>query len=191
MKTRFSGVMVLVFIGFITSAAQAQNGPIDKKSFTLGGSISILSKSGDLYGDEVQTTISFEPGFAYFIMRGLAVGADLMYQRESSGNSSSTIVGIMPKVAYFFDAGNKFYPYLGAAFGYAAETSSWSGPYSSSSTSTGFLFLGAGGVAYMLKPNLAIFVELNYQILSMTPEHGDTESGGTLAFRIGLTAFIY
>jgi hypothetical protein len=192
MKAHFSGVIVLVFIGFITSAAQAQNSPIDKKSINVGGLFSISSMSGDLYGDVTQTQISFTPSFRYFIIRGLAVGGDLVFERNSSGDSSSTVVGIGPAITFAFDVkSDKFYPVVGAGFGYANEISSWGGYWSGSSSSNGFQIRFGGGVLYMLKRNLAITAGLDYYIQSLTPENGDSQSGGVLAFSVGLAGFIY
>jgi len=184
-KTKLFLVVVLL-IG-LASMVSAQKRPIDKKSMNLGGAFTLTTASGELYGDNSVTNISLVPSFRYFVANGLAVGVDLLFQSESSGDNTESTFGIGPVIAYFFDVkSDKVYPYVGVGIGYASISQSWSN-YST----TGFQFRFGGGAAFMLKPNLALFAEAMYAIESLAYGDYDAEGGGRLMFTVGLAAFIY
>ena len=184
-KTKLFLVVVMV-IGLV-SAAAAQKRPIDKGSFNIGGSFSLSIGSGELYGEDTITNISLIPSFRYFVLNGLAVGVDLLLQRNSNGDDSDTTFGIGPAVAYFFRVGSdKIYPYVGTGFTYGSNSQSWS-TYST----TGFRIRFGGGVAIMLKPNVALLAEAMYAIESMSYGSYPSESGGYFTFNVGVAVFIY
>jgi len=184
-KLRF--FLVVFMVAGLVSMASAQKQPIDKGSFNIGGSFSLSTASGDLYGDESVTSIAFLPGVRYFVINNLAVGVDLMVQSESYGEDSDTTFGIGPVVAYFFRIkSDKIYPYIGAGFAYASNSQS-----GHTYSTTGFQIRFGGGAAIMVKPNLAVIAELIYAIESMSYGSWPSESGGRLMFSVGLGAFIY
>ncbi|MGB8951193.1 MAG: outer membrane beta-barrel protein [Candidatus Aminicenantales bacterium] len=186
-KAILAVVSSLFLLTLLTTTASAQTSPIDKGSINIGGMLSFQSYSGDLYGDGMSTTLLM-PGFRYFIMRGLAVGADLMLIRQSGDDWSDTTTGIGPTVAYFFNTkSDQFYPYVGLRLQYYCLSSSWN---SHSDSMTGFDFGFGGGLAYMLKRNVAVTAEVGYHIQSLSYE-GESESGSVLSFMVGLAVFLY
>jgi hypothetical protein len=175
-----------MMIGLVSTAA-AQKGPIDRGSFNIGGSFSLSFGSGGLYGNDTISNISLIPSFRYFVFNGLAVGVDLLLQRNSNGDSWDTTFGIGPAVAYFFRVGSdKIYPYVGTGFTYGSNSKSWS-TYST----TGFRIRFGGGAAIMLKPNVALIAEAMYAIESMSYGNDPSESGGFFTFSVGVAVFLY
>jgi hypothetical protein len=174
------------------SFAQATKRPLDKGTFNVGGSISFSSSSGDFYGDDAISTFALAPSARYFIIDGLAVGVDLLLNTESEGNYTDTTIGIGPVVAYMFDVNSPtLYPYVGAGVAIGSNKHSRSGAYSYENTTSAFIFKFAGGVAFMVKPNLAVLAELGYSVESYKGEDWDkSEGGGTFSFSVGLSAFI-
>ncbi len=187
MRKRMLVLYLAVLLVGGLSFAQVQQRPLDKGTFNVGGAISFTSSSGEFYGDDAISSFSLMPAVRYFVIDGLAVGLDLLLQTNSAGEYTDTTFGIGPTVAYMFDVNSPtFYPYVGAGVVYGSNKQSWD-RYST----TGFIFKFAGGVAFMLNPNLAVLAELGYAIESYKYGEWDAESGGTFSLSIGLSAFIH
>ncbi|MCX6566329.1 MAG: outer membrane beta-barrel protein [Candidatus Aminicenantes bacterium] len=179
--------LTILLVGSM-SFAQAKKRPIDKGSFNVAGAVSFSSSSGEFYGDEAISSFSLMPSARYFVIDGLAVGLDLLLQTDSDGNDTETTFGLGPAVAYMFDVNSpSIYPYVGVGVAFGSHSASWS-RYST----TALIFKLGGGVAFMVKRNLALLAELGYSIESYKYELWDkAESGGTFSVSLGLSAFIY
>jgi hypothetical protein len=179
--------LMILLVGGV-SFAQVKKRPMDKGTFNVAGGVTFSSSSGDFYGDEADSVFSLTPSARYFIIDGLAVGLDFLLQTNSDGEDSETTVGVGPAVAYMFDVNSpSIYPYVGTGVAFGSYSRSWS-----KYTTTALIFKLAGGVAIMVKPNLALLAELGYSIESYNNEYWDeSEGGGTFSFSLGLSAFIY
>lgn len=96
---------LIVVLLFAPARVAAQEGPTDRGSVVLGGSISWSSLGGELYEDsdeERYTSILLNPVALFFVAPGLAVGGDLYVENESQGNADATTIVVGPAVAYFF-----------------------------------------------------------------------------------------
>ena len=195
----FVAALVIVFAG----AAIAQDSPISKGSYQLGGGISFQSWGGDLYenGDgDGETVIEFNPFVNYFIANGLAIGGELDFSSASQGDAKSSGFGIGPQISYYFNVGQRtetkgsIYPYIGASFSYATTTFNGGDPGDVDIKFSGTEIGLFGGAAYMLNEYVAIFGQLEYDIhsLKMTePVESDSESGKVLQLFTGFTFFLY
>ena len=101
-----SALFLLLFV-FVVTSVFAQEYPVDKGSKMVLGGITFSSIGGDLYensdGDRA-TYINVMPSFGYFVIPGLAIGADLLYDRTSQGDDTENTLGIGPKVIYAIGA---------------------------------------------------------------------------------------
>src|SRR5512132_2867771 len=92
----------------------AQAFAIDKGVWQASGSAGFSSEDPD--GARRLITIDLMPRAAYFVARGLAIGATGVYQHTSDGASRSHTLGVGPEVTYYFGRGSRrFYPYVGAS----------------------------------------------------------------------------
>lgn len=174
----------LLLLVFLAATASAQSSPNDKGSINIGGMFSFDSYGGEWWGDDGYTQMMIVPSFRYFIIPGLAVGADLMVNRWDEGDWAETMLGIGPAVAYMLKTSNEnLYPYAGAKLLLIRD--SWDG-----SSASGFDIGFGGGLAYMLAKNVAVTAELNYHIQRWSWE-GESEGGHLLSLSVGLAVFLY
>jgi hypothetical protein len=189
---------MLVFAGI----AFAQDSPIDKGSYQLGGGISFSNSGGDFYenadGDAL-TMFEFDPFFNYFITNGLAIGANLDFSNASRGDYKQSGFGIGPQVRYYFNVGQKtetkgsIFPYVGGAFSYASVTSNTGSPGALDVKVTGTEIAFFGGATYMLNGTVGIFGQLEYDMHSFKvtePVEGESVDGTVFGFFTGFTFFL-
>jgi len=194
----FTAAIALIFAG----VSFAQDSPIAKGSYQLGGGISFQSWGGDLYenGDgDSETDIEFNPFFSYFVTNGLSVGGRLDFSSASQGDAKASGFGIGPQVAYYFTVGQKtetkgsVFPYVGASFTYASTTTNSGAPGAQDFKLTGTEIGLFGGAVYMLNGSVGVFGQLEYDMHSLKvkePVEGDSESGTVLQLFTGFTFFL-
>ncbi len=181
-------LLSLALVLTVAPSAFAQTYAIDKGSYLLGGTVSFTSTGGDTLFDEDErlTEFSINPDLAYFVIPGLALGANVSYSRISERNFSFTTIGIGPSIAYYFGGpANKAYPFVAGSVLYA----------SSDGDISGFGSELAGGVSYMIARNVGLTGEAFYRLSRLS---GDVFPGverdfdsNTFGLRGGVTAFIF
>jgi hypothetical protein len=187
-----------------TAAVFAQTSPIDKGAMQLGGGISFHSYSGDLYENQDEdgvTEIILAPEFGYFVIPGLTIGGELVFGSASQGDQSSSVLGIGPAVAYYFDMDQtrtevkgKVYPYLGLAFLYNTISYSSGDPGDEDDKWRQTTFSLRGGAAFMVSGAVGIYGQVGFDFDSSKrtePFETDSESGSVFGLEIGVTSFIY
>ncbi len=199
---RLALTFMAIFFLMLAGVAPAQESPVDKGSYQLGGGISFSSWGGDLYenGDgDGETIFEFDPFFNYFVANNIAIGGRLDFSSDSQGDYKASGFGIGPQVEYFFKMGQKaetkgsIFPYIGAAFTYSSTTSNTGEPGADDVKFTGTEIAFFGGAHYMLNNNVSLFGQLEYDMHSMKlkePVEGDSRSGTVFGFFTGFTFFL-
>lgn len=161
---------------FLIPTAPAQEYATDKGSLLLAGSFGLTSY-GERGGEGRSTLLSINPNISYFVIPGLALGADLGIFTFFEGGFSSTSLSVGPKLAYFFGGPTSTTrPFLASALTY--------GRYSGSDS-----VLGAdvsGGALFMLTRSVGITTEAFYQTFS----YSDDDSSNSFGLRGGVTVFV-
>jgi len=148
--------MLLLF-----GAVMAADGPVDKGSMVLGGTLFFQNQSGDLYesGGEALTTIRLMPSVGYFVAPNIMIGGQVDFSSLSQGGSSYTFWTAGPVVGYYFNLDQTrteikgaIYPYLRAFFMYGQESNSYD--------ATGMMFGGQGGAVFMLSNAVGVDANL-------------------------------
>lgn len=208
-------LLTALAITLMAVAAYAQPaGPIDKGAWMVGGDAFFSTQSGDLYEggmEESQTTISFMPNVAYFIMPNLAIGAELQFENFSWGDYKTSQFGIGPAISYFFnmdktrtDLKGAFVPYIRAFAAYGSlktespELDDDLNVVIVEETNTLMQFGGQGGAMFFLSNNVAadFAVRFSSDNLSLDEDfllegEDDSISGTTLQVGVGIQAFIF
>jgi hypothetical protein len=152
-------------------------------SILLGGAAGFTSQGGDIVGDERLTTITIIPSFLYFIAPNVAIGGTISLINTSRSGNSSTLLGIGPKVAYYFgDQNKKTFPFIAGSFIYNSRIDAY--------TKSDILF--SGGFTTLLNKYVGITGEAFYLIENRKWEGSDkSHSGNTFGFQLGIAAFIF
>lgn len=181
--------LCVMFLFLAAVPLSAQQGPIDRGSMILGGSVGFSSSGGDLYEDaegERLNAILLNPQALFFVSSGLAVGGELLVERQTQGDFESTSLAVGPSVAYFFgDNESSAYPFIRGTVGYASVTTS-------GLDGSGFAFAGSAGVAFMLTRSVAITASGTYRLDNVSiDQFDDTYSGDIISLLIGVEAFVF
>lgn len=178
-------ILVLLLVAFILPAYLfGQDYAVDKGVIMIGGEAYYMSAGGeDLYGDERRTEMLFNPGIAYFIMPGLALGVDFMYYSWSHGDNDNSQFGVGPSVAYYLgDADSKMYPYVGAMLMYTSDADDY----------TEMMYGGGAGVVFMVAKNVGISAQAFYLMQSYKPDGADDSlSGNIFGVMLGVDSFVF
>lgn len=164
-------IFLAIFLSGIFITANAQT---DKGDWMVGGRIDINT------GDN-STHIGISPNGAYFILKNVGVGGNLMIDHNKSGSNKVTDIGIGPFARYYFGSA-KARPLVQAGFSFLS--SKVKGPTFSSTNTGSNIFLG-GGVAVFINDNVTIEIITGY---SNTKYKGFESSGG---FRLGIGFQVY
>jgi len=181
---------------FLAIGAAAQDSPVDKGSFMISGQASYTSLGGDLFEDYAGNSINLiaiNPGIGYFTTPGFMIGGDFSILHASwSDDADATLIGLGPKIAYFFNAKQDrteqkgaFYPYI-EAFGQYFSVSL------GNNDASAFLYGGKVGFISMITNSVAIDAAVTYSGLSFKPDGADDSiSGNILSVGVGLSQFIW
>ncbi len=166
----------------------AEERPVDRGSFIIGGSFSYFIYPG--YDPDISGFFA-QPEFQYFIMRGLAVGADVYYEYYKRGAGRTTQFGIGPSAAYYMSLKDpRGYPFAKAAAIYHHARHK---AFASESSWNDFKFKGSIGYAYFIGKNISIAGSLDYTFERY--EFFNQELPGywheVFGLSFGLKAFIY
>lgn len=113
-------VLISTLTLLITSALVFSQGPIDKNSNLVMGSIGYMSMSGDLYEDDGKGITMLTLGTEYyrFVIDQLGLGLKLAYNSTNMYDEiKSSGLNIGPSATYFFKLANpNLIPFVNAAF---------------------------------------------------------------------------
>ncbi len=195
-----------ILLLFTFSQLAAQTSPISAGKMMLAGKLAFTSYGGDLYENEAKdklTTISMNPSFGYFLLKGLKVGVMGQFDRISQGSYKESLLGIGPSLAYYLGDGNEAgkghtYPYASVGFLYftgATESEILSDEesetYKEDVSGTGLVF--SLGFVHMLTHSIGFDTGLSYHMNSLKfepkGEKGETLDGTTFNITFGIVAF--
>lgn len=197
--------------------AFAADGPIDKGSLMLDGSVSFIAQSGELHessdGDGYWA-ISFSPSVGYFVLPGLLLGMEAGFLHSSQGDFYKVDgYHIGPYVGYYFNgnpdkkqARGSIYPFAKGSFGFQrTETTSiysfWDGwdeyMVEIETTRKELRYEAEAGAVFMVSN--AVGINVSGQIISSTVKwdsdayenSGESLSGLTFLIGAGVTYFVY
>jgi hypothetical protein len=193
-------VLLLVCI-FLTGTGFGAEYPVDKGSTLISGGFSFANASGNLYEDsEGNSTkmLSFAPSVLGFVVPNLALGGNVEFAWVSQGDVSMTTLAIGPKIGYFVGQSNsKTYPYFGMGFNFLRNTFEeeeyvgWGRYEKEEYTISGTRFFFGAGLYNMVGSHLAIGFEGIYNLDSLKPEDGKSESGSIFLVIVTLAGFIF
>jgi hypothetical protein len=202
----FRALVSVAVVLLMCGTLSATENPVDKGSVYLSGTLTLQVRSGDLWEDNDDALVTYgagtgdmnlgetyevSPTVGYFVAPSVFLGAQFGLIGYAQGDDNFTAVAIGPTVGYFFnldpmraDPRGAIYPYIRGYFNY--------GSTSNGSDLTMWQYGGRGGLLYMISNTVATDVGLRFQGDSWKRD-GDSESttGTTLAFSVGITAFIY
>jgi outer membrane protein W len=174
-------ILASVLMFAFSANVYGQTYATDRGSFLIGGTAGFSSQGFD-GGDRI-TTVLVNPQFGYFIVPGLAIGAEISVSSISFGGDSVTDLGIGPFLAYFFgDATSTMFPFVGAGMAYTS--------------SDGDLTTLGGevqaGLVFMVARNVGLTTAAfgRYTSTSVSGFSGSL-SGNAFGVRAGVTAFIF
>lgn len=182
-------LLAVIFVLALAPMAFAQNNAIDAGSMIIGGNIYFTSYSGDLHKDDKsplygKTAYGLVPSLQYFVIPGLAVGAQLKYEgTKNPEDFKFTKYGIGPVAAFYITAAENIYPFAQIAFNYekwkidTEKATYWTLPLSV-------------GCVFMVSKQVGINAEFAYTFENAKPDGGSSIKGRTMDLRLGVKAFI-
>jgi hypothetical protein len=194
-------LLILVTFLLLTGTAFGAEYPVDKGSTLISGGFSFTNATGNLYEDsEGNSTkmLSFAPSVLGFVVPNLALGGNVEFAWASQGDFSMTTLAIGPKIAYFVGQPNsKAYPYFSMGFNFLRDTFEeeeyvgWGGYEKVEYTISGTRFYFGAGLYNMVGSHLAIGFEGTYNLDTLKPEDGKSESGSIFLVTVTLAGFIF
>ncbi|MBC8754781.1 porin family protein [Kordia sp. YSTF-M3] len=191
-------LLLFVAIAFLSYTVNAQT---EKGKWVISGSTSIsyattnltLEFDGEEISDDTKGSIfSLTPSVGYFVINNLAVGLDLSFASANNDNgttdvttsSFSSILG----GTYYFEAGDKFKPFVGLGAGLISTSSG----DDDSLKSNGLALRGKGGLAYFVNQSLSIdFSVLYLNTNQKNKENSDLVSkNSSIAVGLGFSLFL-
>lgn len=183
-------VMVVTLLVILTAAAGAKESPLDKGSMILGGQISYMNQSGNLYGDGV-TTYSVTPQIGQFVAPGVLLGVILDVYKQETDDEEFSSYGFGPVVGYYFGAGRVSRVIKGSLYP-TIQAFAIFGEGNSIEDYTRFELGGFAGFDYMLTHGVALQVGVQVRYDMHKIEGASSSSHGTsLMARMGIEAFVW
>lgn len=196
------GMLVLL----LAATAAAADSPIDKGSFMLNGSAFIQSQSGELYegpGDEAVTTVGAgsvainyfsveaDQTFGIFVSPGVMVGGQLGFQSISQGDDKITYFAVGPTIGYYSKINSSHADVKGTIYAYGgAFFTIGSVDFDFGDAVTATEFGGRAGIVCMLSSAVGADIGAKFQRDTFS-DNGESVSGTTVRFGVGISAYIY
>lgn len=181
-------LLSLLIVAFLAtnSFAQTQKRYSSKGCWEIGGTIgfsSITPVANGVSGDAV-TSFSLSPIGGYFIMKGVELGAQFLFNTASQQNNTETTFGFYAVPAYVFDTKTMAFPYIGGMLGYTSSSAA-------NVTASGFSWGLLGGVKLNLVGHSLLGIGVNYRQETLSPSGATTRSGrNVLEIVTGWTIFL-
>ena len=195
--------ILMVFTGLLLCAGNVYGGeyPVDRGSAMFSGMFTFANYSGELYEDydgNSTTMVTLAPSVLTFIVPNFALGGNMVFSRNSTGDDNITSVAFGPKFAFFVGKqDSKVYPFFGMGINYVTATASYvwydwdDRRHKETDTATGTNFFFSAGVAMMVGRNLAVVFEGSFNHNNLEPGEGSSASGDILSLGVGLAGFVY
>ncbi|MBM3331442.1 hypothetical protein FJY68_06260 [candidate division WOR-3 bacterium] len=208
LRTVIASLLIAASLLLVT---QAQAGAADKQSFLLSGQAGLnyyLKSGGPQDSPTSGLDLTIAPRLLYFPVKSIGVGGEANFYTYANG-SKQTNIAIGPRAAFFLkpDAshypraccltpwfgGNSSYwmPFVGVSLMYLMNSSTYSGY---SSTASGFLGRVGVGAAPLIGDHGTAFVELGYQMQSLTQSGGSfasAQTSGKIYLEAGFGVFLF
>lgn len=169
------------------SDVSAQDHALDRGSFQVGGSASVVSSGSD-GNDDRTTTITLDPVVRYFVIPRLALGVDLTFSHTDVGEATFRTLGIGPGATYYFGGpGARVHTYLS---GSALLTRTELDFLDAASDGSGHALRGAAGIMTPLSSAVGLTTELFYRDESLEVDD-DSADENAWGLAIGIAAFIF
>lgn len=180
-------LILFLFLVMPNLTVFCQSEATTKGAALVGGLFSFASQGGDLYGgfsNERLSNLVISPSALFFVADRFALGAALSLNTISQGGSSSTNLGIGPKIAYLFDSGSPTIPYLGGGVSYLS--------FGSDGDNEGGIGFDLGGGVIIRKGHLGFSFEGGYRLQSFKPEgFSENISGNIIYLAVGIIGFLH
>ena len=186
-------MLIIMVMLLLAGTIVAQEGPTDKGVWTLGGSVSFTSQSGDMWENgagDAMTTLLFMPTAGYFVAPNIIIGGVANVSKLSQGDNELNHSTFGPMFGYYFSGQNEqvkgsFYPSIKLMVLFHSM-----GDEDDSDSYTSFG--GIVGADYMMTNSVSMNFGLSFLSDSYTPDGAsESISGSTMNFGIGLGIFIY
>ena len=186
--------LTVILLTLVTQSAPAGDSPINAGSVVPGGSIYLERTTGELHRD--MTVVSLHPNVMVFVKRGLAVGANLLYEHRHLSYGHVNTVSVGPQIGYFIDtspsraeAAGKIMPFVTLFGNYTYEGQKWEGPFKPWGLDR-LDIGGSAGAAVFLSNTMSLDVSLlavhNTAFYEYRNRHG-----WTFRFGMGLSGYLY
>lgn len=175
-------VIVVFASAFVTTCVKAQTSSGNKM---VGGSFSFTSYSYSGASTNDGNTVSFSPGFGYFIKDNFAIGTSLALSTTrngtGAGKSTSSAFGLSPFARYYKFTSNESFAFFGEAglsFGFG-KTDPAIGEITKSNS---IAFWLSPGAAYFFNEHWAL--ELSITGLVISSSNPDTRNDNNKVTRV-------
>ena len=196
---RIEGCVLGLLAGAGAQALPAQRSPIHRHSIQVAGSAR-LTHTRDIGNDRGWTTFELTPRIGYFIANGLAVNANLRFERTSLSAEHLTGWGVGPGLTYYVDLHSRhFYPFVSGRTLFTWDKISGLQPDGTTSRkNTNRVWLVSGGGLFMLGQHVGITGEIFYEHERFSAEafiftgvSEQVNSSETYGLQWGVAAFIF
>lgn len=196
MKNLFFGLLLAALLPL---AASAQEYPSDRGSWIVAGSASLISQGSDFDEDGRTTSASLRPSVKYFVLPGLALGAEVILSHLRDERFKATAVGAGPALAYYFGgADRRLLPFVATRGTLTSSHSRFEplqGPFGDTApvvtrTSTSLSFDASAGGVLMIARNVGLTGEVFYTLFDSDVDEEDDRSN-IFGLRFGVAAFVF
>lgn len=151
------------------------NAQTEKQDWMVGGGLRLNTSDNN-------TEIAFQPNAGIFVIKNLAVGANISLDYAKTGNTKLTSFGIGPFVRYYF-TNAKVRPLLHASLNYLS--SKVKTPVTTS-TNSGLNFFLGGGAAIFVSDQVSLDILAGYD----HTKYKDFDGSGGFALTIGFQVYL-
>jgi hypothetical protein len=188
-------LVISISVMFVASSALSADGPIEKGSVMLGGSMYFQTQGDEAYeswdGDSY-SSLSFAPEISAFVVPGLAIGPKFELTHASQGSCSATEISLGPRLAYYFALNpgqislrGSAIPYLATFFSLGSRSFGGCG-----SSITVLKFGGEGGALFMVSDWAGVDFGVRFTRERYSNDY-NAVMGTTINAGLGLKAFVF
>ena len=192
---------VFVLAVLLAPAAFGQEYPVDRGSWLVGGSASLVSQEvlqGGVPGEETEraTLVTLRPSAQYFVIPGLAVGADLTLAYSAQDDFSTTTLGAGPSLGYYVGGPDRrAVPFVATRLSVQRSSvrvdTDLPFGFDLDRTQTRLVFDVSGGGLVMLARNVGVTGELFYSVTDNDLDDDDRPATDAFGLRFGIAAFVF
>jgi hypothetical protein len=187
-KYIISAILLLILAG--VSIMRAEDDPIGKGSYLIGGMFGVAFVGGDLYGnpdDAYQVRIELD--WQRFFVPKLAIGLRGLFDYEQAFEDKKTIRGIGPAVSYYLGLMDyNTYAFVESSLMYTFITFDTG---SGDEEITSLSYDASIGFAQFLVKNIALVGKLEYRHTTLDYDQDEDLEENEVGVAFGLRAFIY